>query len=227
MDFSLQTYEIIASVLALLVAIIGHEIMHGAVAYKYGDLTAKSRGRLSINPLVHIDPIGSIAVPAMMYFVPVLLGMGSGFLFGWAKPVPINTNTVISNGGYNAAMQVSLAGIAYNFSLAILAAVVLHNISQPLTSDSFYYLFFYIFMMKLLIINVVLGVFNLIPIPQFDGAHFLSYLSLKYKINQVAQFFYKYERYGMVIVVIVLVSPLKDYLLIMPVQIILQQLMLK
>jgi Zn-dependent protease len=73
-----------------------------------------------------------------------------------------------------------------------------------------------------LVINVVLGVFNLLPIPQFDGAHFLMHLSLKYKINSVAEFFYKNERYGMIIVLIILMTPLKDYLLLMQVQAILQ-----
>ena len=73
-----------------------------------------------------------------------------------------------------------------------------------------------------MIINVVLGVFNLLPIPQFDGAHFLMHLSLKYKINAVAEFFYKNERYGMLIVLVILMTPLKDYLLFTPVQIILQ-----
>ena len=109
---------ILASIIALLIAIIGHEIMHGWVAYKYGDHTAKSAGRLSINPLVHIDPMGSIFVPLMTYYLPVLLFGTTGFLFGWAKPVPVNMQTVIRNGGYTAAMQVSLAGIAYNLFMA-------------------------------------------------------------------------------------------------------------
>ena len=113
---SIDWIELVAAIAALLVAIIGHEIMHGWVAHKYGDNTAKDAGRLSINPISHIDPIGSILVPASMYFIPMLLGMGGGFLFGWAKPVPVNTQTVINNGGYNAAMQVSLAGIVYNFT---------------------------------------------------------------------------------------------------------------
>jgi Zn-dependent protease len=79
---SIDLLRIAASVLALAIAIIGHEIMHGWVAYKYGDTTAKDAGRLSINPLIHIDPIGTIAVPLMMYFIPMLLGMGGGILFG-------------------------------------------------------------------------------------------------------------------------------------------------
>ncbi len=124
---SIDLIGIVASIIALLIAIIGHEIMHGWIAYKYGDNTAKNAGRLSINPLVHIDPFGSILVPLMTYFIPMLLGASSGFLFGWAKPVPVNMQTVIRNGGYNAAMQVSLGGIAYNLFLATLFSVILNN----------------------------------------------------------------------------------------------------
>ncbi len=218
---SIDILTIIAAVLALAVAIIGHEIMHGWVAYKYGDTTAKDAGRLSINPIVHVDLFGTILVPAMMYLLPMLLGMGPGFLFGWAKPVPVNMRTVINNGGYNAAMQVSLAGIVYNLFLATLASIVLLSLDQPTESDGMVYLFVYLFIIKLLLINVVLAVFNLLPIPQFDGAHFVMYLSLKAKLNSVAEFFYKAEPYGMIVVIVMLMTPLKDYLLIAPVQMIL------
>ena len=218
---SLDILKIVAAVLALAVAIIGHEIMHGAVAYAYGDTTAKNEGRLSINPLVHVDLVGTIIVPATMYFLPILLGGDSGFLFGWAKPVPINTATVIARGGYNAAMQVDLAGIVYNFTLAVIASIAVVAMAQPTTADSLVYIFAYIFMFQLLVINVVLGVFNLLPIPQFDGAHFLMHLSLKHKVNAVAEFFYKNERYGIIVVLIILMTPLKDYVLFLPVQTIL------
>lgn len=221
---TIELLKILAAVLALIIAIVGHEIMHGYVAYLYGDNTAKNRGRLSINPLVHIDLFGTIIVPAMLYFIPMIFTGEGGFLFGWAKPVPIDTRKVISRGGYNAAMQVSLAGIIYNFTLAIVASILLANLAQPVVSDSLYYIFFYIVIMKLLVINVVLAIFNLLPIPQFDGAHFISYLALKYRVNSIAEFFFKYERYGMVFVIIMFMTPLKDYLLILPVQLILQQL---
>jgi len=221
----LDILKIVASVLALAIAIIGHEIMHGWVAYKYGDFTAKNAGRLTINPISHVDLFGTIIVPATMYFLPMLLGAGSGFLFGWAKPVPVNMSTVIRNGGYNGAIQVDLAGIVYNFTLATFASILLVSMSAPTTADSIIYLFLYILVYQLLIINVVLGVFNLLPIPQFDGAHFLMHLSLKYKIDGVAEFFYKNERYGIIIVLIVLMTPIKDYVLFLPVQTILNLLL--
>lgn len=219
---SIDILKILAAVLSLAIAIIGHEIMHGWVAYKYGDTTAKNAGRLTINPISHVDMVGTIIVPATMYFLPMLLGGESGFLFGWAKPVPINTATVIRNAGYNGAMQVDLAGIVYNFTLAAFASIALVSMNQPTMSDGFVYIFAYLLVMQLLVINVVLGVFNLLPIPQFDGAHFLMHLALKYKINAVAEFFYKNERYGIIIVLVVLMTPLKDYLLLLPVQTILR-----
>lgn len=222
---SIDLIKILAAVLALAIAIIGHEIMHGLVAYIYGDATAKNAGRLSVNPLIHVDLVGTIIVPAAMYFLPMLLGGESGFLFGWAKPVPINMATVIKSGGYNGAMQVDLAGIFYNFTLAVLASIVIMTMAKPTTADSMFYIFSYIFVFQLLVINVVLGVFNLLPIPQFDGAHFIMHLSLKHKINSVAEFFYKNERYGIIVVLIILMTPLKDYLLLMPVQIILSLLL--
>lgn len=222
---SIDILKIATAVLALLIAIIGHEIMHGWVAYKYGDMTAKNAGRLTINPISHIDPVGSLLVPAMMYFIPMLFGSDSGFLFGWAKPVPVNIRTVVNNGGYNAAMQVSLAGITYNFILAALASVALLSMSQPLVSDSMVYVFTYLLVMQLVIINVVLGVFNLLPVPQFDGAHFISYLALKFHYNTIAEWFFKMERYGMIIVLLILVTPINQYVLFMPVQFVLHLLL--
>jgi len=218
---SINLLEIAAAIVALLVAIIGHEIMHGWVAYRYGDHTAKSSGRLSINPLIHIDPFGSILVPLMTYFIPMLLGASSGFLFGWAKPVPVNTRTVLQNGGYNAAMQVSLAGIAYNIFMATLSSVILVGMAEPVQNDSLFYIFAYVFMIKLLLINVILAVFNLLPIPGFDGAHFVSYLTLKYRIRAVAEFFAKAEPYGMIVIIIILVTPLKIPLVIWPIEFVL------
>ena len=222
---SIDLLEIPAAVLALLIAIIGHEIMHGWVAYKYGDRTAKDSGRLSINPLIHIDPFGSILVPLMTYFLPMLLGASSGFLFGWAKPVPVNVLTVIRNGGYNAAMQVSLAGIVYNIFMATFSSVLLLSLAQPTEADGIGYLFGYLLVMKLLLINVVLAVFNLLPIPGFDGAHFITYLALKFKIRSVAEFFAKAEPYGMIVIIIILVTPLKIPLVIWPIEAVLHLLL--
>ena len=216
---------IAASIIALLIAIIGHEIMHGWVAFKYGDTTAKDSGRLSVNPFVHIDPIGSVLVPLMTYFLPMLLGASSGFLFGWAKPVPVNMQTVIRNGGYNAAMQVSLAGIVYNLFSATLFSVILTSMHEPTAQESLTYVFSLLLIIALVKINVVLAVLNLLPIPSFDGAHFVTYMALKFRVFKVAEFFAKAEPYGMIVIILILMTPLKMPLLIWPVSTILNLLL--
>ena len=198
-----QVIKIITMVLALAIAIIGHEIMHGWVAYKYGDNTAKSLGRLKINPLVHIDPVGTILVPAMLFF------SGAPFIFGWAKPVPINIGTVIRNGGTNAAVAVSLAGITYNFALAALCAALFPMFAHP---ASFIEGFIALFLYQSVVINVLLGVFNLWPIPPLDGANAVRYLAEGMHWRAFASFYDKIYPYGMLILVAVLFTPLSDYL---------------
>ncbi len=188
--------KVVASILALMIAIIGHEIMHGLVAYKYGDNTAKNAGRLSINPLVHIDLVGTIILPAVLFF--------SGLpVFGWAKPVPIDMRTVLRNGGYNGAIAVSLAGITYNFFLAVVASFIFPYFNMQ-GSFAGYLLY------MLVVYNVVLGIFNLYPIPPLDGAHAVEFFSRKLGIDAIADFFNKIERYGMIILIIFIATPLSS-----------------
>ncbi len=193
--------QISAMILSLAVAIIGHEIMHGLTAYKYGDPTASLAGRLSINPIVHVDLVGTIIVPALLYF------SHAPFLFGWAKPVPVNMQVVIRNGGYGGAIAVSLAGIAYNFLLAILASVILGFMPQ---AKSLFEAFIQSFLYFTVVYNVVLGVFNLVPIPPLDGANALMYLAMKMKFFAFADFMRKIFPYGMIFLIIVLATPLSD-----------------
>lgn len=198
-----EIIKIITMILALAVAIIGHEIMHGWVAYKYGDNTAKSLGRLKINPLVHIDPVGTILVPAMLFI------SGAPFIFGWAKPVPINIGTVMRNGGTNAAVAVSLAGITYNFILAAICAVLLPLVAQP---ESMTEAFIALFLYQSVVINVLLGVFNLWPIPPLDGANALRYIAEGQHWRSFTSFYDKIYPYGMIILMAVLFTPLSKYL---------------
>jgi len=198
---TIHILNIVAMVLALAVAIIGHEIMHGLVAYKFGDPTAKLAGRLSINPIVHIDPVGTILVPALLYI------SNAGFLFGWAKPVPVNMRIVIKNGGYFGAIAVSLAGIAYNFALALVSAIAIKLIGKP---EGFLELFVFLFFAQSVLINVVLGVFNLWPIPPLDGANAVIYLAKWLRLDAVARFYEYIFPYGMIILVIVLATPLSS-----------------
>ena len=200
---SMDIIQISAMILALSVAIIGHEIMHGLTAYKYGDPTAKMQGRLSINPLVHIDPVGTIIVPALLYF------SNAPFLFGWAKPVPVNMQVVINGGGYNGAIAVSLAGITYNFALAVVCSLILGFLPHP---TGYIGAFFEYFLYFSVIYNVVLAVFNLVPIPPLDGANALMYFSLKMKMFKFAEFIRKVFPYGMILLIIVLATPISQFI---------------
>lgn len=185
--------KIVASIVALAIAIIGHEIMHGYVAYRYGDTTAKDAGRLSLNPIVHVDPIGTIALPLILFVT------GAPFLFGWAKPVPIDAYRVLRNGGYFGMFNVSLAGIFFNVGMAVAASALLGlNDSMWLNA----------ILLQLVVYNVILAMFNLLPIPPLDGSKALSYLGVMMGTEKPAEFFYKIERWGMVILVVFLLSPL-------------------
>jgi len=198
-----EILKLSAMILALVVAIVGHEIMHGWVAYKYGDNTAKSLGRLSINPIIHVDPVGTLLVPAVLYF------SGAPFVFGWAKPVPINMHTVIRNGGTNAAVAVSLAGITYNFVLAAFCAVFLPSLMHP---QSAFEAFIALFVYQTFIINILLGVFNLWPIPPLDGAQAVRYLAQGWNMRSFVAFYDKIYPYGMILLVAILFTPLSKML---------------
>lgn len=199
-----QIIQLSATILALMVAIMGHEIMHGLMAYRYGDHTAKSAGRLSINPLVHIDPVGTILVPTILYV------SGAPFMFGWAKPVPIYVREVIRNGGYKGAINVSLAGIYYNFALALLAFTALRYVDLQNIS-SLTELFVVYFLFQSLIYNVVLGIFNLYPIPPLDGSHALAYFAAWNRWEGVSKFLDSISKYGMVILILLIATPLSQY----------------
>ncbi|RDU56690.1 site-2 protease family protein [Helicobacter sp. MIT 99-5507] len=203
----LNITSVVISLCALLVAIIGHEIMHGLAALYYGDDTAKVAKRLSINPIKHIDLVGSIILPISL----VLLH--APFMFGWAKPVPVNIREVIKNGGYNAAIIVSLAGIIYNFLLAICAYLLLKSgIIFKYDIEVVYY-----FLINLIIINIILGFFNLLPIPPLDGSQALGYLSLKFNNDTIPIFFNKIERFGIFILIgILLIPPVAKIILLPP-----------
>ncbi len=189
-------------VLALAVAIIGHEIMHGLVAYKLGDPTAKLAGRLNINPIVHIDPIGTILVPALLYI------SNAGFIFGWAKPVPVNMQIVLRNAGELGAIAVSLAGVTYNFLLALISALVIGWMGEP---HSLIGTFFFLFFAQSVLINVVLAVFNLWPIPPLDGANAVMYLARWLGLKPIVRLYEYLFPYGMIILIIILATPLSSF----------------
>ncbi len=202
MSSDIDILKIAAIVLSLMVAIIGHEIMHGYIAYRFGDTTARDAGRLSINPIVHVDPIGTIVVPLLLYV------SGAPFLFGWAKPVPVNIRTVIYNGGYMAAVAVALAGVTYNFALAIAASLLIGIVDQP---TSLLGAFLAYFVMYTVVYNVVLGVFNLWPFPPLDGANALRYLSMQFRWQGIVDLLNRIEPIGMILLIIVIATPLSQW----------------
>lgn len=167
----------------LIFAITVHEFAHGWVANQCGDATAKMLGRLTLNPIKHIDPIGTILVPAILYFT------GSPFLFGWAKPVPINFNALKSP--KKDMILVALAGPVSNFIMALLWLLVILfalNLQSQLLIDMAYFG---------IAINLILGVFNLLPLPPLDGSRVVSALLP----NHLAYEYNKLERYGLFILV--------------------------
>lgn len=183
-DINLQ--DIIIRTIAVLVAIIPHEMAHGYAAYLCGDETAKNDGRLSLNPLHHLDPIGTIC----LIF----------FKFGWAKPVMINPNNFRDR--KKGTFFVSIAGVLTNFILAIISVIIMKHIRL---SDFVFELFMNIFWF-----NIILGVFNLIPIPPLDGSKLLfSFLPLKYEYYLI-----KYEKYGYIILLLLIMSNNLDKILI-------------
>lgn len=207
----------------LLYAVIIHEVSHGVMALWLGDTTAKYAGRLNLNPLHHIDPIGSIAVPLVMMFT-------TGFAFGWAKPVPYNP--------YNLRDQkwgptwVALAGPGSNFLLALSAALIAKVLPLALAikldildrffgvlggagdwSDRWGHLadavagsggsIFFGLLMMVVFWNVVLGMFNLLPIPPLDGSK-LMYSIFSLRTETIILF----EQFGFILLLLVIFSPL-------------------
>lgn len=164
-------------IIPLLFAITLHEAAHGWLASKLGDHTARMMGRVTLDPTKHIDPIGTIAIPL------VLLLSSSGFIFGWAKPVPINFNAL--RNGKNGMIWVALAGPGANIMMAICwLFVMIIAIKMNITV--------LIEMGRVgILVNCVLAVFNLLPIPPLDGSRVISALlpnRLAYQYNQLEQY---------------------------------------
>src|SRR5438093_8289808 len=151
-------YQIALWLLPLVFAIVFHEVAHGWTAYAFGDPTAKEARRLSLNPFRHVDPLGTVVLP-------LILAVAHGPIFGWAKPVPVRADRL--RNPRVQMMLVGLAGPGMNFLLAILSAMLLGP--GVITSA-----FLQQMLVNFIAVNLFLGLFNLLPIPPFDGSHIVA-----------------------------------------------------
>ena len=159
MDFTVGIFQIVILIFSAVI----HEVSHGAMANHLGDPTAKLMGRLTLNPIKHLEPFGSILLPLTTY-----LASGGSFLFGWAKPVPYNPMN-ISDPRWGSA-YIALAGPLSNFSIALVFGLILRFVHFPETP---FFLAMQGFFIIVVFINLLLGTFNLVPIPPLDGSKLL------------------------------------------------------
>lgn len=156
--------ELIIVIIIFLFSVVFHEVAHGWVAYSLGDPTAKYAKRLTLNPLRHLDPIGSIILPGILILMQIA-GIG-GIIFGWAKPVPVNPYN-FKDQKYGSA-KVAIAGPLANISLALIFGLALRFFPIIYTIQGVGFIFLYIVQ-----INLILAIFNLMPFPPLDGSHIL------------------------------------------------------
>ncbi len=192
--------EIIIYLVPLLVSISAHEAAHGLAADIFGDDTARRAGRITLNPIKHLDPVGSFLLPAILYFT------SAGFIFGYAKPVPVRFDRL--SPPRSGMIAVSLAGVGANLVLAGLFGLLFRLIRYLITAWQWPAFLGIVLSSGLklslifVVINVILAVFNLIPIPPLDGWRFVSALipaRVRHTIEGV-------EALGMVLLLVVIFS---------------------
>lgn len=186
-------YRIATTLIPITIAIVFHEVAHGFAARHFGDNTAARMGRLSLNPLKHVDPIGTVALPMM-------LAVAGAPIFGWAKPVPVNQRG-LRNPRWHMVL-VALAGPGMNIVLAALTVLAMAAMlltvgpqSTPLTG------FVWENLSNFAVINVMLAIFNLLPLPPFDGSHVVEGVLPR----PLAARFARMRRYGLLLVIFLFV----------------------
>jgi Zn-dependent protease len=178
--------------LSIVPAIVLHEVMHGFMADRLGDPTARNAGRLSLNPLRHIDPFGTLLLPGMLIVMSVA-GIGSGAVFGWAKPVPVSIRNL--NKPWFDGMLVGLAGPGTNLVLA-LAGMLALRLAAPTPGRLVQFLVLWS------LTNVVLLVFNMLPIPPLDGSSVVTWILP----SRLRRAYLAFGRYGMILVLLVILA---------------------
>ena len=176
----------IAQVLAFTIAVTVHEASHGWLADKFGDSTARAMGRVTMNPMAHIDPVGTVILPLLLILTR------SPYIFGWAKPVPVNPYNL--RNPRKDMLWIGLAGPMANIITAVVFSLILRSGLIVAGSIS------QIFIVQVILINLVLAVFNLIPIPPLDGYQILSGLLPR----EAAISYSRIQPYGMWILIALL-----------------------
>ncbi len=201
---------IIVFIVILLFSVIFHEVAHGLMAERLGDPTARYAGRLTLNPIPHIDLFGSILLPAMMW-----IATNGQFVIGAAKPVPVDYRNFRNM--RLGMILVAIVGPLTNLALATVAAAVLRfvpNISHT-GSD---------LLLQVILMNLILAVFNMLPVPPLDGSKVLAGI-LGYFDRNLMHWVLELERFGFIIVIVLLVSGLFRMILLPPVEFLLRLLL--
>lgn len=181
----MQIELIVISIVILIFSVIIHELAHGYAALFLGDPTAKLANRLTLNPISHLDPIGSV-------ILPFFLALTSPFIIGWAKPVPYNPYN-LRNQRWGEAI-VAIAGPASNLIVAIVFGILLRvGMIMGFATESFITITSFI-----VFINILLGIFNLLPFPQMDGLKVLKSVLPFRQSQKVTEFEHKFAQYGMI-----------------------------
>lgn len=191
--------DFIFQLAVLLISVVAHEVAHGAMAYYFGDPTAKNLGRLTLNPLKHLDIFGSIILPL------ILIVTNSGFVMGWAKPVPYNPYNLRNR--RVGEIAVALAGVTVNFLIALFFGMILRfGFALDLPSSAQEIISYVV------LINLVLMVFNLVPLPPLDGSKILlAFLPYRYERSIMAL-----EQYGIFLVIafVIFLGPVINFLVL-------------
>lgn len=177
-------------IIPLVIAIVFHEVSHGWVANMLGDPTAKLRGRLTFNPIKHVDPFGTV-------LLPMVLAVSGAPIFGWAKPVPVIMGRL--RNPRSGMVLVALAGPGMNLLLALVAAVLIALLVAAAPQGMFW-VFIGQNLLNFMAINIFLAIFNMIPLPPFDGGHVTEGLLPP----RIAVHYAKLKRYGLLLLVILL-----------------------